>query len=246
MISLALQFKLIIFSFIFGFMFSASLEGFNKVIKRYSSSIEILFSFLFIAFMSLIYIIGIEKIGNAIFHIYSIFSIVVGFIFYDVIIKIIANNNKKWYTLYGDNMTKRRISKASKRRLTFFGTISLVAIVYFGFSLIYNIYTIYDLTKEKKSLENLYVELQEKGESLKIDIEKLNDEDYLANYAREHYLYSKDGEYIIQLDDLENIEEEISNEINKNYLIIALSIIMGLIFVYIITKGKRTKKRRKK
>ena len=136
-------------------------------------------------------------------------------------------------------MTKRRISKASKRRLTFFGTISLVAIVYFGFSLIYNIYVIYDLSMEKKALDNLYIELQDKAESLKIDIEKLNDEDYLANYAREHYLYSKDGEYIIQMDDVQKIEEDLSEEINKNYLILGLSLLMIFIFIYIISKGKK-------
>lgn len=244
MIALSLQFKLIVFSFIFGFMFSASLEGFNKIIKKYSTVVEIILSFLFIIFMTFVYFIGIYKIGNAIFHIYSILSIIVGFILYDVLIKIIANNNKKWYTLYGDNMPKRRISKASKRRLTIFGTISLIAIVYFGFSLLYNIYTIYDLTSEKKNLENLYVELQEEAESLKIDIEKLNDQDYLANYAREHYLYSKDGEYIIQIDDIEEIEDDISNEINKNYIILGLSTLMIFIFIYIISKGK--KKKRKK
>lgn len=141
-------------------------------------------------------------------------------------------------------MPKRRISRASKRRLTFFGTISLVAIVYFGFSLIYNVYTIFDLSREKKNLENLYVELQEEAESLKIDIEKLNDDDYLANYAREHYLYSKDGEYIIQLDDIEEIEEDISGEINKNYIILGLSGLMILIFIYILSKGKKKNKRK--
>ena len=143
-------------------------------------------------------------------------------------------------------MAKRRITKASKRRLTFFGTFSLVAIIYFCFSLIYNIYIIYNLTKEKKELEKLYVELQEEAESLKIDIEKLNDENYLANYAREHYLYSKDGEYIIQMDDVEQIEEDLSQEINKNYLILGFSLLMILIFIYIISKGKRKTKKSKK
>ncbi|MBR6690820.1 MAG: hypothetical protein IKL65_05760 [Bacilli bacterium] len=95
MIALSLQFKLIVFSFIFGFMFSASLEGFNKIIKKYSTVVEIILSFLFIIFMTFVYFIGIYKIGNAIFHIYSILSIIVGFILYDVLIKIIANNNKK-------------------------------------------------------------------------------------------------------------------------------------------------------
>lgn len=140
-------------------------------------------------------------------------------------------------------MAKRRISKASKRRLTFFGTISLIAILYFGFSLIYNAYLIIDLTNEKKNLESLYVDLQEESKQLKIDIEKLNDDTYLANYAREHYLYSKDGEYIIQFDQ-EEFEEDLNSEINKNYIILGLSLLMILIFIYILSKGK--KKKRKK
>ena len=141
-------------------------------------------------------------------------------------------------------MAKRRMSKASKRRLTLFGTISLVAIVYFLFSLVYNAYTIYDLSMEKKRLETLYTELQDEAETLKIDIEKLNDANYLANYAREHYRYSKDGEYIIQIDseDLNNVENEITKEINKNYIIIGVSVI-GLMFIYILIKTKKNKKK---
>jgi len=145
-------------------------------------------------------------------------------------------------------MTKRRISKASKRRLTIFGTISLIAVAYSFFSLLYNAYTIYDLSKTKKNLENLYVELQEEAESLKIDIEKLNDETYLANYAREHYLYTnaENGEYIIQIDDIEEIEEDLTEEINKNYIILGLSGLMLLIFVYIILKSRKINKLKKR
>lgn len=95
MIELELQFKLIIFSFIFGFIFSFILELFNSKIKKFPKYIEIIFSFLLIAFMTLIYFVGIHKIGNAIFHIYSIISIIIGFLFYDILIKLIANNNKK-------------------------------------------------------------------------------------------------------------------------------------------------------
>ena len=142
-------------------------------------------------------------------------------------------------------MAKRRISKASKRRLTFFGTISLVAIVYFTFSLVYNAYIIYDLSMEKQRLEKFYIELKDEAETLKIDIEKLNDSNYLANYAREHYLYSKDGEYIIQIDtkDIEQLEDDINSEINKNYIILGLSIFMIFIFIYILSKGRKNKKK---
>ena len=95
MITLTLQFKLIIFSFIFGFMFSCVLDIFNSTIKKYSKIVEIIFSFVLVFFMTFIYFIGIKKIGNAIFHIYSILSIIIGFIIYDIVIKIIANNSKK-------------------------------------------------------------------------------------------------------------------------------------------------------
>ena len=76
-------------------MFSFVLDIFNPIIKKHSKIIEIILSFLLIGFMSFIYFIGIKKIGNAIFHIYSIISIIIGFITYDMILKIIANNNKK-------------------------------------------------------------------------------------------------------------------------------------------------------
>lgn len=95
MIDLSLQFKLIIFSFIFGFMFSVTLDIFNKKIKKYPTFVEIILSFLLILFMTIIYFVGIQKIGYAIFHIYSIISIIVGFFLYDIIIKVIANPPKK-------------------------------------------------------------------------------------------------------------------------------------------------------
>ena len=142
----------------------------------------------------------------------------------------------------------RVISKASKRRLSLFGTISVFLIVYFIFSLLYNVYTLYDLTNEKKELQKYYVELQEKTDELKSEIEKLKDDKYLADYAREHYLYSKIGEYIIQLDKLEQTQDilnDISSDINKNYLMIGLGFIIFMIFLYIIKKSKRNNKKRK-
>lgn len=147
-------------------------------------------------------------------------------------------------------MSKRKISMASKRRLTVFGTLSVLAIIYFIVSLFYNLYTIYNLINEKNKLEKNYIALQEEAENLKLDIEKLNDADYLANYARENYLYSKEGEYVLQLKDRTKETEEkidiISNNIKKNYLIVGLSVIMIIILVSIAKKGKKRTKKRKK
>ena len=95
MIDLSLQFKLIVFSFVFGFLFSALLDMFNSRTKKYSKLVEIILSFSLVAFVTFIYFIGIQKIGNAIFHFYSILSIIIGFVLYDILIKLIANNGKR-------------------------------------------------------------------------------------------------------------------------------------------------------
>ena len=95
MINLTIQYNLIVFSFIFGFMFSFLFDIFNKYVKKFSSFIEMFLTLLFTILMTIIYFIGIEKISNSIFHIYSIFCIIMGFCIYNFIIKIIANNNKK-------------------------------------------------------------------------------------------------------------------------------------------------------
>ena len=55
------------------------------------------------------------------------------------------------------------------------------------------------LNKEKKALENTLVSTKTKKENLEDEMNKLNDEDYVARYAREKYLFSKEGEYIIKI-----------------------------------------------
>lgn len=135
-----------------------------------------------------------------------------------------------------------KITKASKRRLSLFGTISVIAVFYFLFSLVYNSYSIYSLTKEKNRLNDLYIELQEKAEELKLDIEKLKDPDYLADYARETYLYTKPDEYVLQIEEIIETNEKIdklTNKIDKNYIIFGLIFLIILIFVYILKKSSK-------
>lgn len=143
-------------------------------------------------------------------------------------------------------MSKRRITKASKARLTLFGTLSIVAIVYFSITLILNCYTIYSLTKQKQELDRLYVKLQENAEDLKLDIEKLNDTKYLEDYIRENYLYSKENEYIIQIEEIVEKQDEIdimSNKVNRNYVLAILISLVILIFIYIFIKSRKKQKK---
>ena len=60
---------------------------------------------------------------------------------------------------------------------------------------------IYAKEKEKKEFNNMLTELKEKEEELNNTVTKLQNPDYVARYAREKYLYSKDGEIIIRIPD---------------------------------------------
>lgn len=60
---------------------------------------------------------------------------------------------------------------------------------------------IYNNKKTKIELEEKYSSLIEKEESLEGEVVKLQDPEYVAKYAREKYLYTKDGELIIDLSD---------------------------------------------
>ena len=57
------------------------------------------------------------------------------------------------------------------------------------------------MKEQKKELEDRINSLKEEEKILESDIQKLEDPSYVARYAREKYLYSKDGEIIIRLPD---------------------------------------------
>ena len=60
---------------------------------------------------------------------------------------------------------------------------------------------IYDKQKEKKEFTVILEELKVKEEELNSTVTKLQNPDYVARYAREKYLYSKNGEIIIRIPD---------------------------------------------
>ena len=55
--------------------------------------------------------------------------------------------------------------------------------------------------QERQELQSEIVALKEKEGELKVDVERLEDPDYVARYAREKYMYSKEGEIILRLPD---------------------------------------------
>ena len=60
---------------------------------------------------------------------------------------------------------------------------------------------IIDKYQENERLTEELATLKEKELELKIDVEKLQDPEYLERYAREKYLFTKDGEIVIKLPD---------------------------------------------
>lgn len=134
---------------------------------------------------------------------------------------------------------KKKVSKASKRRLMIFGILSIMAIVYFFVTLFGYTYSYISLKKEENNLKNQLVSLQDKKANLKIEIQKLNDPEYVARYAKENYLYSADGEYVLKIDTTEDTEDNVVTNNNNVYYIIG--IILFLICLLIFRRKKKEK-----
>ena len=103
-----------------------------------------------------------------------------------------------WYYILGKVDNKK--NKKDKRRITLLFMIMIPLLVLFVSRMFSYWSVIYSNVKEKKELELKYKEILEREDLLKSEISKLEDEEYVARYAREKFLYSKDGEIIIKLD----------------------------------------------
>lgn len=93
------------------------------------------------------------------------------------------------------NQSKKKL----KRRMLFLGLTSIIIIVAVSFTIGKYWIDIFSKYQEKKRLDKELVALQEKEKQLELDAKKLQDSEYIARYAREKYLYSKEGEFIIKI-----------------------------------------------
>lgn len=94
---------------------------------------------------------------------------------------------------------KKKYTAKTKGRMMiiflFFGAI----ISTLSYTLFLNLKQVNGMKKELKELEEEKSLLMEKEEATLADIERLSDPLYIARYAREKYLYSKDGEIILRI-----------------------------------------------
>lgn len=99
------------------------------------------------------------------------------------------------------NTRKSKISKKAKLRILLFFIIFGGIIGSLSYSFFSNVNKIVSIKKEKQILSDRIAELTDEEAVLNSDIKKLEDPEYVARYAREKYLYSKDGELIIRIPD---------------------------------------------
>lgn len=96
---------------------------------------------------------------------------------------------------------KKKVNKGAKRRLLVLFCVFVLLIGYISYTTFSYWEEILKNNKETKELEEKYDKLLSDKEVLETDVLKLQDPEYVAKYAREKYLYSKDGELIIKIVD---------------------------------------------
>ena len=94
--------------------------------------------------------------------------------------------------------TKRKVKKAKVRIFVF---LPICLVILGAVFVAMGNYWVKILAKyqEKSILEQEIIALKEKEEELKVEVDRLEDPDYVARFAREKYMYSKDGEIILRL-----------------------------------------------
>ena len=101
--------------------------------------------------------------------------------------------------LGSDNLAKKKRVKKKAKRLATFGIVSSFLIVIISITLLGVFSEIINKYQERDDLLTKLTLLEEKEKELQNNVEKLQDPEYLARYAREKYFYSKDGELIIRI-----------------------------------------------
>lgn len=135
-------------------------------------------------------------------------------------------------------MQKKKMTKKYKRRLVIFGIPSVLLIIYFCVTLISYAYNYTALLKEEKKLNNELNYLKEEKKNLKNEIQKLNDPDYIVRFAKEKYLYSTTGEYVLKIDET---KEEIKEEDNNSYILYGILGAVGFVLcLAFLKKNKAT------
>ena len=95
----------------------------------------------------------------------------------------------------------KKISNKAKFRVIFLTLGCIITSVVFVSTLVSLALQIKKTKDEIKELTVSYSDKLEEEENLKEEITRLQDPQYMAKYAREKYLYSKDNEIILKIEE---------------------------------------------
>ncbi len=138
-------------------------------------------------------------------------------------------------------MAKKKVPQKAKRRLLVFGPIAIFIIVYCAFTVVTTAADLYKLKNEEANLTNKLNTLKTDASDLKTEITKLQNKDYVARYARENYLYTKNGEYVIKTEEKTKKQKNQTKK-DETYIIYACAAATILIILFIIIKHRKKKK----
>ncbi len=93
-----------------------------------------------------------------------------------------------------------KLTAKERRRVIFTSILCFFIIGLSVISSIDNVIKIGEKKKEKRELTKQLETLKEDETTLTDDVDKLKNPEYAARYAREKYLYSKNGEKILKID----------------------------------------------
>lgn len=110
-------------------------------------------------------------------------------------------------------MPVKKISKSVKRRLTILIPVFTVIFLISLFTFFTYMIRINNIKKERDKLLDEYEVLKAREEVLVNEIARLKDPEYIAKFAREKYYYTKNGEYVIRVE-----EEEIKDVVDNNMI----------------------------
>ena len=110
------------------------------------------------------------------------------------------------------NSANKKLVHKRKKSGLFFPLFMLSFTVVLLLSFVYNdVNSIIQKKTETTELSVKYNDLLEEEASLNSEVTKLQDPEYIARYAREKYLYTKDGERILKI-----VDSQPSNDKNSN------------------------------
>lgn len=91
------------------------------------------------------------------------------------------------------------VPKKEKRKTLIISILTLSLIILMIINIFSLCVKISNIKAERRNVIERLANLEEEEQYLKLEVEKLNDPDYVARYAREKYLFSKDGEFNIRI-----------------------------------------------